>query len=577
METTDSDLLITKATVILEKPSDWLKWLVIRKDSAKRSKIWEYVDPTLPEEKVKSIEGEKPQEKEPWNFKLVSEEQRPSNEEFTIMDLTEKELGRYEVWERNFTRKEAAWTRTEKAILNFNHEILRTIASKHIHLVAAHESPHQRLKALQEHLCPSTAERSYQLLAQYKGLLHHPKRSNWDSWLDSWLEVTTQMKEANLPEVTANRAQKDFLKAIQGQHEAWATQRLNNLLDHEQEDKEYLSINTLVAKYRAYYRLVAPIASGLGSFASLGVAEAPQTPQQPPQQKEKQQKQQDQKYSKEGGIICICEKPHKFDRCFYINQSLRPEGWKANPEIIQKFDKLRESYSPRALILKRTEEKLKKGLTPETSSKPQQLGASQGAYQGALHDDGRPQGLGAASYAVLQAASTSHQQLPLINRWILDPGSNTHVANSKAFGWRTTRIAQPGEALYAGGQLLPIGEWGEVELQVNTPTGRQPFKLTYVAYIPSFFTSVLGLSRCREIDLHFDSGRDRLYQKDLSNPVCYLEYQEGHWLIDADEKARPSKRPSVAATYQSKVSYRERKPLEINHRSRTVSPISSRE
>ena len=118
--------------------------------------------------------------------------------------------------------------------------------------------------------------------------------------------------------------------------------------------------------------------------------------------------------------------------------------------------------------------------------------------------------------------------------------------------------------------MLQIEEWGEVKLQVDTPSGKQPFRLSYVAYILGFFTNVLGLSRCRSLDIHFDSGRNCLYQLVPSNPVCYLEYKDGHWLIDADEKARPSLRaiPAAAAAavsrYRSKPSYQEKKPLEVS-------------
>jgi hypothetical protein len=53
-----------------------------------------------------------------------------------------------------------------------------------------------------------------------------------------------------------------------------------------------------------------------------------------------------------------------------------------------------------------------------------------------------------------------------------------------------------------------------------------------------------------------------------SNPVCYLEYTDGHWLIDADENARPPPRAlqAVAAVsgYRSKPSYKEKKPLELS-------------
>jgi hypothetical protein len=50
--------------------------------------------------------------------------------------------------------------------------------------------------------------------------------------------------------------------------------------------------------------------------------------------------------------------------------------------------------------------------------------------------------------------------------------------------------------------------------------------------------------------------------------VCYLEYKDGHWLIDADKKARPPPRSLRAAAavsgYRFKPSYKEKKPLELS-------------
>jgi hypothetical protein len=112
---------------------------------------------------------------------------------------------------------------------------------------------------------------------------------------------------------------------------------------------------------------------------------------------------------------------------------------------------------------------------------------------------------------------------------------------------------------------LNIEEWGEVELQVNTPSGRQPLNLIHVAYIPGFFTSVLSLSRFRGRDIHFDSGSNCLYQRARSNPACYLEYKDGNWLEDADISARPSPKASIAvARYSSKPSYKEKKPFKLS-------------
>jgi hypothetical protein len=86
-----------------------------------------------------------------------------------------------------------------------------------------------------------------------------------------------------------------------------------------------------------------------------------------------------------------------------------------------------------------------------------------------------------------------------------------------------------------------------------------------VAYIPGFFTSVVGLSRSRSLGIHFDSGRDCLYQKKASNVVCLLQYRDGHWLVDVekDQKAEPDLL-SVYATRYTKPSKEPRKDLSVS-------------
>ena len=75
-------------------------------------------------------------------------------------------------------------------------------------------------------------------------------------------------------------------------------------------------------------------------------------------------------------------------------------------------------------------------------------------------------------------------------------------------------------------------------------------KLTWVAYIPGFFTSVIGLSRSRSLGIHFDSGRDCLYQKKASNVVCLLQYRDGHWLVDVDKNQRAE--PALISVYAAR-------------------------
>jgi hypothetical protein len=92
-------------------------------------------------------------------------------------------------------------------------------------------------------------------------------------------------------------------------------------------------------------------------------------------------------------------------------------------------------------------------------------------------------------------------------------------------------------------------------------------KLTYVAYILGFFTSVVGLLRSRSLRVHFNLGRDCLYQGKLSNVICQLQFRDGHWLIDKHQahKAQPARLSVYATRYLVLRLLRdEKKPLVVS-------------
>jgi hypothetical protein len=126
-------------------------------------------------------------------------------------------------------------------------------------------------------------------------------------------------------------------------------------------------------------------------------------------------------------------------------------------------------------------------------------------------------------------------QTDLLNRWIVDPGSNTHVVNTEAWkGWKKTSDNPERRSINAGNSCILITAWGIMELVARTPHGQLTLELTHVAYVEGFLTSVLGLARCRTESIYFDSGRDVLYMHQPSNVIAQLEYNGGHWLLDAE-------------------------------------------
>jgi hypothetical protein len=126
-------------------------------------------------------------------------------------------------------------------------------------------------------------------------------------------------------------------------------------------------------------------------------------------------------------------------------------------------------------------------------------------------------------------------QTDLLNRWIVDPGSNTHVINTEAWkGWKRTSDNPERRTLNAGNSRILINAWGTMELVARTLHRLQVLELTHVAYVEGFLTSVLGLARCRTESIYFDSGRDILYMRQPSTVIAQLEYNGGHWLIDVE-------------------------------------------
>jgi hypothetical protein len=78
-----------------------------------------------------------------------------------------------------------------------------------------------------------------------------------------------------------------------------------------------------------------------------------------------------------------------------------------------------------------------------------------------------------------------------------------------------------------------------MKLMVNSPSGVSSIMITHVALVEGFLISLVALTRCRTVNIHFDSGRDLLYHSQPSNPLVNLEYRGGHWLMDADASCRP--------------------------------------
>ena len=133
----------------------------------------------------------------------------------------------------------------------------------------------------------------------------------------------------------------------------------------------------------------------------------------------------------------------------------------------------------------------------------------------------------------------------LLTQFILDPGSNIHMVNTKTWqGWTQTKTNTIFCTVTAGNSQIPITAWRTMDIVVkNSPTSYHLLRLTHVTFVPGFFTSLVSLSRCWTKDIHFNSETDLMYwttsPTKSRTTIAILNYNEGHWLLDADLSCLP--------------------------------------
>ncbi|KAK1912620.1 hypothetical protein P3342_004556 [Pyrenophora teres f. teres] len=541
---TESDPAVTRVTVILNTPDDWFTWLFIRRDVANRNGLWQYIDPDVAKELLPQLT----EDVEPQLTDYMAGATRLS-----ALTADDRESYRWECdrWER----RRSEYRTQKKALADLNTDISKTIAVRHIHLIKDHETPYDRLVALKKFLCPTDSTRRRELADKYNALKTAPRAAKKvEQWLVDWTYITAQGKSVNLPETDGNRPQEDFLIACKALDQEYATSCLREIFKHEARGTtaEITSLETYVAEMTTYLRRTKPHTTGLAvAAADLGITKPTETSTSGRSHRDGT--------NSDGARppTCVCGKQHWYSDCYILNprHPSRPKTYQPPAEAVRKVEQARKDHKVNARIKSALDKwaarqsqstqqytgtlRIDNGKAPDDNHTfVMSMGIKLGTCdvldnQNDLDDieeiitiDSRTET--ADALTVLAIDDTNPNEL--LDRWIVDPGSNTH---------RNTINAGIGRTI--------ITAWGTMNLVARTQQGLLLLKLTHVAYVEGFLTSILGLARCRSESIHFDSGRDVLYMQEPTNIIAQLKYNGGHWLIDAD----PSRRPPLSVLRSS--------------------------
>ena len=507
---TIDDQIVNRASIILEKQSDWKLWFSMKKNYAIVKGVWEYCDPSTT--------------KEP-----------PTLDEEPLETDSE---GKWRKWEIRTNSQKAIL----KAIGEVNLEIMRTVARSKLHIIIdLDHNVRVLLKTLQDHFKITSQQQILELSSQYHDVQKKRRDQSTEHWLEEYSRVTSLCKAENMAEMKDTRPQWAFINAVQAQgHSDWSGQHFSLMIGCEEDEKPPPTLEGLINRFRRWVSTRRLNNTILGSFAT--------------QQAQSPTLSITESNTKQGK--CVCGLYHNLLKCYILNPKAegRPDGFKPSKRALQKILDAFKNVE----LLKKAKKLFKDNNIPwtfditkasaEVKNKPESTDRRSNADK---IDDTNLSEEYYANGAFRMAQTTAPKGDALLDRWIVDPGSNVHVCNSNYFNWVKTSDAKPTDIVFAGTTAHQIAAWGEVIVRTDRSGVKKDLLLTRVAYVPGFLTNLFALGRCRRSGIHFDSGRNILYKDTASKVIADLTYRHGHWLLDTEKSDRPPRHTLLSMAVKS--------------------------
>ena len=305
----------TPSTMTLSTPSAWHSWLAMLKASATQSKIWEYIDPSIALEPilVKPILPRK------QGLQGATEQDRA--------DLYADLMAQFNQDIKAYEKKEAALVLTLSYIQS-------SVSPEYAVYIHEKTTPWEALRALKAAVAPNSSTRILEVDRQYKILCAGPPRGqNLRLWVNKWELLYSEALAVGHADAMSGMMADYFIDSVKQTASSWA-EILRVQFQMKRDRNEDLP--TFMEVLNNFRQLCAANAVSNASPSSYGATlqgNPPEPPSAPPGPRHPRGNSPSVP-SKE----CICGKMHWYSKCYYINESLRPNNWTPDPKIVKKVD-----------------------------------------------------------------------------------------------------------------------------------------------------------------------------------------------------------------------------------------------
>jgi hypothetical protein len=496
--------------VVLNSPEDWDQWYDLIWIEARTPEVRSLIDPDAEDSTL-----EKPL--------------KPRWESGMDRDL-------YDVQWNEYREDLRQYEETLRRMGDVDSLIVNSVSRRLYSLISSHQrTTQQKLRILKDKLAPTDLIRSNEMILKYRALGRPSRNENVQNWLDNWTQVVWDCQSLGLLEGENSRALTDFLLVLDDIHPSFADR-----WRYKHEKKGTVTFDEVARQFRQNYANRISN-SKLSTFtATFQGEEVDKTPSPKQNGSEKGGKPKEFKWT------CLCGIKHPFKDCPYVVEAKRPEDWKPDEKVEEKFRKEMKRNTPARKSIERT---LKNEKNPTNfgakSSEDSNLSESKKTIMTLTTIVPRtPSTFSASSTPTIYTpASMPHSPIgsvnsasfsyPLENSFILDSGATVHICNSQArfANLRPPRI--PKETILAGSSLLSVEGYGEVDIRLNGKGSKEIGVLQNVCLVPGLKTNIISIQALIPRGFTFQIGPNQtaILMKNGSE-FLYGEYREGQYVAE---------------------------------------------
>ncbi|XP_044714489.1 uncharacterized protein HRG_11956 [Hirsutella rhossiliensis] len=306
-----SDHESSSKVIILNGPCDWKQWISVIQKFATSHNIWEFVDPAN-DDKSTIVRPS-----EPTHIQVNAQAS-------DLGALTSEEFRRLEYLHTSYRSRLQTYRDNTKALASLQEHIVKHIGNYYSTIADEHDVAKQ-LSLLQARVAPTDWALEREVLERYRAVLRAPDRSEIETWVTKWQKTLTEAKKLGLPDTQGLRPTQDFLQAVSSINEPFTDYWINKMEDEavtgKPDWKDHFPDGIKISEiFERAHRIKNAGSKGNndkgGAFPAGFQGRDKDGKQKPTSDDEKKENR------------CVCgNKFHSINKCFYLDKTIRPEGW----------------------------------------------------------------------------------------------------------------------------------------------------------------------------------------------------------------------------------------------------------